>query len=118
MKNKITITDNLLINTIMIVDLKTNNVFHSQHLNTTIREYIDCCDLKFLFDEQPKLPHILNKTLSYELDSSGVTSKGYKYQASAYSYKGPDMMILLSVIEGIESEIGSDVYNLFVTEMN
>jgi hypothetical protein len=56
--------------------------------------------------------------LSYELDSSGVTSKGYKYQASAYSYKGPDMMILLSVIEGIESEIGSDVYNLYVTEMN
>jgi len=114
MKNKITITDKLVINAILIADLKTNNIFRSENLNMTIREYIDCCDLKFLFDEQCKLPHILNKTLTYEMDSSGVTSKGYKYQASAYSYKGPDMIIALSVIEGIEDNVD----NLLITEMN
>jgi hypothetical protein len=46
--------------------------------------------------------------------ASGVTSKGYKYQASAYSYKGPDMIIALSVIEGIEDNVD----NLLITEMN
>jgi hypothetical protein len=114
MKNKITITDKLVINAIMIADLKTNNVFRSENLNMTIREYIDSADLKFLFDEQSKLPHILNKTLTYIMDASGVTTKGYKYQASAYSYKGPDMIIALSVIEGIEDNVD----NLLITEMN
>lgn len=114
MKKKLILTDDLVINAIMIADLKTKNVFCSENLNMTIRQYIDLCDLKTLFDEQDKLPQILNKTLTYAMDSSGITSKGYKYQASAYLYKGPDMTIAISVIEGVEDI----VENLLITEMN
>jgi hypothetical protein len=118
MKKKLILTDDLVINAIMVTDLETNNVFFKHNLNITIAQFRFCVNLDTLFDEGPKLPNILNKELTYERDSSGFTSKGYKYQASAYSYKGPDVIIALSVIEGVESKIGSDVYNLFVTDMN
>ena len=118
MKKKLILTDDLVINAIMVTDLETNNVFFKHNLNITIAQFRFCVNLDTLFDEGPKLPNILNKELTYEMNSNGFTSKGYKYQASAYSYEGPDVIIRVSVIEGIESKIGSDVYNLFVTEMN
>jgi len=114
MKKKLILTDDLVINAIMVTDLKTNNVFLKHNLNITIAQFRFCAGLDSLFDVGPKLPNILNKELTYEMDSSGVTSKGYKYQASAYSYKGPDMIIALSVIEGIEDTVD----NLLITEMN
>lgn len=112
MKNTIILTEDLQMNTIMVHDLKTYNVFHSQNQNMSIGEYIHLSQFRTLSQGFPPLPNILGYELEYVTDGSGITSKGYKYKASAYWIKNDDISILINIIEGVEIEIGTEIYEM------
>ena len=112
MKKKIILTKDLQMNAIMVVDIKTNNVFHSSDQNMSIANYILLAHFRTLTQGFSELPNILGYELEYVGDGSGITSKGYKYKASGYKMQNANILIFVNIIEGVETEIGTQIYEM------
>lgn len=103
MKNKkIVLTGETWLNAIQVVDTKTKQVFRSQNLNMTLTEYILMSEKASLFNGHPHIPSLIGRKLKFVLDGSGETSKGYKFNASAYFGKFDDAQIFVNVIDSVE----------------
>ena len=103
MKNKkIVLNGKTWLNAIQVVDMKNKEVFHSQNLNMTLTEYILQSENMSLFNGHPHIPSLIGRKLKFVSNGSGETSKGYKFQASAYFGKFQDAQIFVNVIEGVE----------------